>query len=439
MSPIDIQQPFLVGGIQSTNFFNGRLLSGQDLRNEQAAAQEARMRMGRAIGEGVAYGLQVSAAPGSNPNNPTLTVTPGLAVNRSGHTLALTSQVDVSLVRSSNSSGQGSATAAATPQRGQATSSFGQCRFPPGGTYVAGAGLYLLTIAPAEVPVGSAPVSGLGNVIALCGTDYNLAGVQFRLIPFSMRSGLAPTRSLRNRMAHECFGTTDNRLASLLSDPFSPQTRNYGLMDDLRATGALTPCDVPLAVVYWAATQGLPFVDMWSVRRRITGSEWTERWGPLVGDRRLSEAEAMFLQFEDHIAQMRLNEPDLRAISARTHFDYLPPVGLLPVGGEGTTGGFDLRRFFGGRGSVELGMLNGNALRGLLHEALYYEPIPMNDPTAEQEKIQLYLIWENVRAAEANPNTQLTLVFAAYGIPYRGVARYGYAQRDLSRFARTIR
>lgn len=439
MSPINIQEPFLVGGLQYTNFFNGRVLSGQDLSSMQVAAQEASKRLGRATGEGVAYGMQVTM-PNESPTNPVLRIAPGLSVNRSGHALSLSTEVELSLMRSSGTQGS---QAVQQAQAGRGTSSFDRCQFPEGGNYVAGSGLYLLTIAPAEVPVGSAPVSGPNNVIAPCNTDYSLEGIQFRLIPFALRrGGLAPVSSLRNRMAHECFGTADTRLTSPVSDPFGTHATAYGLLDDLRSTGALTNCDVPLAVVYWTAVpsaQNRAFVDMWSVRRLITRGGWNDRWGSLVGDRRESEAEAIFLQFEEHIAKMRTSEPDLATIVGKDHFDYLPPAGIIPVSEQGTTGGFDTRRFFGDRASTELGMLNGNTLRALLHEAYYYEPIPLNDPAAEQERIQLYLIWENVQAHDSRPQTQLALVFAAYGLPYRGVARFGYAQRDLSRFARRVR
>ncbi len=59
-SQISLQQPILDGGIRSINFFNGRLLSARDLTREQSANREADRRLGQAIGEGIAYGLEVS-------------------------------------------------------------------------------------------------------------------------------------------------------------------------------------------------------------------------------------------------------------------------------------------------------------------------------------------------------------------------------------------
>ena len=49
------------------------------------------------------------------------------------------------------------------------------------GTYSAGAGAFLLTIAPAKRGEGRAKVSGLGNEDAGCNIAFSIHGVQFRL------------------------------------------------------------------------------------------------------------------------------------------------------------------------------------------------------------------------------------------------------------------
>ena len=59
-SSIDLQQPIIDGGIRSINFFNGRMLTARDLTREQSANREVTRRLGQAVGEGVAYGLEVS-------------------------------------------------------------------------------------------------------------------------------------------------------------------------------------------------------------------------------------------------------------------------------------------------------------------------------------------------------------------------------------------
>src|SRR5262249_37818078 len=146
-----LTEAILDGGIRSINFFNGRLLSGEDLRQEQLAYHEGHRRLGQAIGSGIASGLEVSEALGvSTKAAPVVTVTPGLAINRHGEALALPTRTDVSLVRSVSPS---------TPTT-TLTASFTPCDVGPSGSYVAGTGVYLLTIAPAVGSEGRAPVSG---------------------------------------------------------------------------------------------------------------------------------------------------------------------------------------------------------------------------------------------------------------------------------------
>ena len=50
-------------GVASTNYFNGRTLAAEDLTADQAARRQQIAQVGRAVGAGVAYGLQVYQAP----------------------------------------------------------------------------------------------------------------------------------------------------------------------------------------------------------------------------------------------------------------------------------------------------------------------------------------------------------------------------------------
>src|SRR4051812_48149119 len=105
MATIQLGTGILDNGIRSVNFFNGRLLSGEDLSQEQTANRTARRYLGQAVGEGVAYGLEVSQSQGvSTPSMPVVTVQPGLAVNRNGQTLALTQSIDLALAAGGGSS-----------------------------------------------------------------------------------------------------------------------------------------------------------------------------------------------------------------------------------------------------------------------------------------------------------------------------------------------
>jgi hypothetical protein len=228
-----------------------------------------------------------------------------------------------------------------------------------------------------------------------------------------------------------------------VTDPFGAPSAGIGLLDQMRAAGLVSECEVPLAVLYWTATSGLLFIDMWSVRRRIRRGA-ASRKPPLVeGDRRVSEAEAVLMQFEDH-AESLLNGPAaLGSIRADDYFLFLPAAGMVEVTGNGiaavTTSnelsGFDLSTFFGAHAPKDIATTNGNLLRELFQDAIYHEPIEL----ATAGKIQLYLVWENLQSVNApGSNTALACVFADASLRYRGVARFGTAKWSVSRFASRV-
>jgi hypothetical protein len=75
--------------------------------------------------------------------------------------------------------------------------------------------------------------------------------------------------------------------------------------------------------------------------------------------------------------------------------------------------------------------LDGAALRSLFRHAVDYDPIPV----AEAAKLQLYVTFENLRAVAAGQSAQIALVFATRLLPFRGAARFNYAQFESGRFA----
>jgi len=427
---IKLQEPILDSGISSINYFTGRLLTASDLSREKAANREADRRLGRALGEGVAYGLEVRPSPESKIDTPVLQIEPGLSVNRAGQTLSLRNRTDLTLVRQAEAGASGS-------------SLFTECQPIQTGTYIAGQGVYLLTIAPAERREGRALVSGLGNEAASCNTDTIIESVQFRLIQidsFLDQNELQDERLLRNRLAYRCFGATQTR--AFPGNPFSPPLDRYGLLDELRKN-VLTDCDAPLAVIYWTLSGGIEFVDMWAVRRGLTSRERDRRWQWLTSDRRLSEAEAEILQFEDQIRDILDTESGVDGVVATDRFELLPPVGWLPIktpaglmtiNNSSASSGFSTQVFFGTRASRELALLDAAQWRSLFHDALCCEAVDLRG----KERLQLYLIWENVQAVERGAATQLTLAFASPALPYRGVARFGYAKWDLSRVTPSV-
>src|SRR5205085_5030053 len=166
------------GGIRNANFFNGRLLSAEDLQAEQAANRRQHQQLGRAAGAGIVTGLEVRLTPGVTP--PTeVTVSAGLALNRRGQPLALSQDVDVALVPAPEPATAGAGL-------------FGDCEPPQ--PVLTGAGVYLLAISPASAFDGRVPatsLTGLGTFAcgrggaapaAGCGAAYAVEGVQFRFV-----------------------------------------------------------------------------------------------------------------------------------------------------------------------------------------------------------------------------------------------------------------
>jgi hypothetical protein len=420
--PAPLEHALVEGGLRSVNFFNGRLLSAEDLRSEQAYQDTARRRLARMLGEGVAYGLEVSEAAGSSSSRPLVTVQAGIAITRAGSTLELPGATDVSLVRESTANGT-------TPGAG-----FEPCSASLPGTYAAGAGIYLLVLAPAQASRGRAPVSGLGNVEAACNTDAAIQGVQFQLLHAETGLDLTDADLVRNRLAHLCFGTDDPRRHLAAFEPLGPPPGGYGLLDDLRRI-CLGPDQVPLSALLWNADCGIQFLDLWSVRRRLTAPDPAARGPAFVDQRRASESEAMFLQFQAQVRDLSAPARAPADLVAADHFDYLPPLGLLPLAHDGVPG-FDAARFFGDQASLEVAVTDAALVRSLAHESIHHEPIPVGPGGG---KIQLYQVYENLLAVAAGQTRQSVLLFASAALPYQGIARFQLAQWDRSRFAAIVR
>jgi hypothetical protein len=457
VSAVNLLSPVLDGGVQNVNFVNGRVLTADDLTAERRANLLRQRLLGQCVGDGVDFGLSVKVSPASVAfGQQVVTVTAGVALNRNGEVLQLASDTAVTL--------------ATPPQAGPANAGLFEPCAPPQ-TELTNPGIYVLTIMPASGFQGQVPVVQLnsGQVATSCNSAFATAGVQFRMPPVSLdtagsslqnalfqlanqiqsqlvnnasQASVAPALSqLRNGLAYACFGT--EQVEQYAVDPLSflSQTMpfsSYGLVDQARGAGLLTDCEVPLALLYWTPA-GVQFLDMWSVRRRITREPVTRKLPLLEGDRRVSESEAMLLQFEDQVQSLLAATTGLNAISVDSYFLFLPPVGMVAVTGNGiravTTStplaGFDLGTFFGAHASQEVATTDGALLRDLFQDALYHEPIQL----ATAGKIQLYLVWENLLAVNGGGSEALAVVFADGSLRYRGIARFGKARFGSSRFA----
>jgi hypothetical protein len=170
------------------------------------------------------------------------------------------------------------------------------------------------------------------------------------------------------------------------------------------------------------------------VRRRIVAPAADDSWPLLVDDRARAESEALFLEFQEHVEDLTTSVGNLQSLAASDRFEFLPAVGILPIIGTGSTRGFNVDVFFGGQTPTHAEMTDASILRPLLNEGLLHEPIAVDG----KERIQLYLLWENVQAVRDGTVGQLAVVFAKDTVPYRGIARFGDAYWKFSRFAETV-
>jgi hypothetical protein len=451
MERIELLEPFFRDGILNTNFFNGRLLSAEDLRTEQEAARERASQLGRSVGAGIAAGLRVKgvavAAPVGDPARAVVRVSAGLGLNRAGQLLSLPAETEVALLRS----GDG---ADADPDAGL----FAACQPPTTSSVVAGAGAYVLTVRPASGYAGRAPASGLGGEPLSgpgCGSRYAVEGVRFKLVELNTadnvlvdaeaakrmsglakKNDLASRSLLRNELAHACFGTS--RLDRFAAAPFSLEDNPsksppvYGALDALYSSEHLDSCDLPLALVRWSQA-GIDFVDEWAVRRRVTRAHALNRWSHLADDRRQAEGEAAFQQFQDQLAWLLGASQSPQALAARDHFKYLPAAGFVPLApspAAKSSSGFSLKQFFAGLTARAPVFADGARLAPLVRGAAAYAPID----TEGGEFVWLYRVVQNARSRAAGSGAREYVAYASGHVPWIGEARFDLARWDYANY-----
>jgi hypothetical protein len=316
------------------------------------------------------------------------------------------------------------------------------------------------------------PVSGLGGEIKGpkgCGRRDTIDGVQFRVIELSLEilGKLSPEllgdltdlinktedvgtpdpryiSKLRNLVAHACFRTP--AINGFARDPFS-SGHISGVPDSLRSEmSILGDCEAPLALIY-LTSQGIQFVDMWSVRRRLTPGSASTAWPLFAGERRLAEAEAVFLQFQDQIKEMN-GQSKLTRFKALDYFRYLPSCGIIPITSDfvkkymadnkskvsiatDKQKGFAPATFFQGMTCRDPVFIEGAKLHTLLHESLYYPPVDLNS----KEMLWLYFVRENIESVAKQNQDNPYLLFTTGHMPYKGNARFDSARWDYSNYA----
>lgn len=367
----DLLEPVVDDGVRLTHFFNGRVLTAEDLKREQDALRGRHRGLAGALGEGVVHGMEVTvgtrtlSSPPSGADTlvvsgPTVSITPGLAFNLDGDPVALPQRVELRLTPG-------------TPAQDAAAGLFAACTSASAQISLTNAGFYLLSARPAAAfsrERAAAVDHASDGVGAACGSRFTQEGASFSLVPIPLPSptaqvplsgvlstlltavnndvertrrsdttdaDLAPRLArglskLRSAMAYWCmgWGRHDARVAALAVGGASPGPLTP--IDALRQAGQLSACDVPLAVLFVSRRQ-LEFVDMWSVRRVPSPLGEQTVFGIATGALPRSESAAMFLQFRDHASMFFGSSPVAapRTVVASEWFVYLPPVGIIPV------------------------------------------------------------------------------------------------------------
>lgn len=411
------------GGVRSINFFNGRLLTGEDLTDEQGANLTRQGRLGQILGAGVVGGLQIAPVAGQLA----VTVSAGTAVNTAGQTLRLDAPIVLSL----------RAESAVNPVLVGPVKDFRDAEPLEKGLEDAGDGVYLLTVAPAGTVEERVPTYGLGNLTAPCAARYRVDALQFRFFSLVAAVGELPSARLRSLVAAYAFGVT--AAPDFVTDPFSNPAPAPRLLD--RLPGKIPPDDVPLAIFRWTAADGITFLDPWTVRRRLAGPPDELLWSPALGPRALAEAEAMFFQFQDQITDLAASTPE--SIVAADHLAYLPPAGVLPLAGTPGFSGFVPATFFQGLTIRDPIFIEGARVPALLREALRYPPTLLPDRTKipvvvpDPTMIWIYHVRENAYRADghAGARVQPYAVFTSGQVPYAGEARFDVGRWDYATFS----
>lgn len=287
-----LNQVIAVDGEPRSFFFNGRLLSAEDLTREQAARDGAERRLARLIGCGVAEGLTVTAGAGS-----VLHIAAGLGVTPSGAVIDI-GNLDLDLSSAGKNSGfSGFGNCAAGLAEGQPV-----------------AGVYLLTLTPDWAGQGRAATL-LGEVGA-CNRRTEQPAVRARLVEVQLPSGLG-TASLRNELAVALLSPGEG-----LADV--PDGGRVGWWMRQRIAGGaaaagLTADELPLALLQIDAKAVPLWIDTDSVRRRLApppgeagDAMWPDSW--------TVEMQAFAAQF---IAEL------MEAKATAAAFVWLPPT--LPL------------------------------------------------------------------------------------------------------------
>jgi hypothetical protein len=396
----------------NVHFFEGRLLTALDLREQQITNRTRREMLGRAIRTGIVEGLEVSEVQSGSPDtSPVVQVAKGVALNPLGQLLVLNDAQQLTLSEVGESSDDDTGVFQACDPR-TSTATF------------VGFGVYVLVISPVSGYTEYAPMIELGDegVAKGCGRRYALEGVQFRLVELPLQNypdisdaqttlNAATTATiqrqalsrLRSIVAHAFLSSaaTAQQRAQLYAEGATVFAPSNAALEELTALGLLDDCDVPLAVLFWDS-ESLRFVDNWAVRRLARWVLPPESCSlfPAAGLERL-------LQFQAHIAQLLIDLVGAASADVEDYFRYLPPAGYFPVQGGGSNAGFSASGFMQTYFDQIAGELTAGQLTRLLNESFAFESVDLD----AEPYLQLFNLRQNSEALASGEASQRVRVF----------------------------
>ena len=364
---------------------------------------------------------------GADGTPPVVKVSPGIAINARGQILEVESEAESISVELSRSE----------PEDEFNEDIFKACAGPPDTKQVPnGAGMYLLVIGPAAVYQEFAPKSGLlaAGDQPECGRRYVTEGIQFRLVEVgaslfanvpddiklsvdSLLFGSTPAKvgepgrlsKLQNIFAHLCYDSdyySNGAIDVVENNADLVWSFNRGILRELFAAGnGLSDCDVPIAAIYWTEG-GIAFLDDWSVRRPL----------PDLNLRRLQFKSLVFAsmqQFQDQLGKLE----DVSNLRLADYFQYLPPVGRIPVqdSSYSSADGVRLSQFFGSRYSRLPAVINASQVPALIELSSSYPPLQLT----QVGHVNIFLVKENVENLLSGDEGQLYAYFTIPEVGYR--------------------
>lgn len=408
-SSTPLNTPILEGGLERIPFFNGRVLTAEDLQTEQHGNAEERRRLGRGLGTGVLEGLSVRRRSGDPPT--TVAVESGLGLAPSGRTVELPQRTIVSVVSE-----------AKRTQTAGTTGQFEDCS-TQNATVTSGTGAYLFVLKPASDTEGRVPRTRLGNsgAAGACGAQYRREGARLQLVPLNVVEEQSGSTSLADEVkrradavqrareegeapGRETTSMLRNLWAHVLLRGSTASLDSVGTGRRIRAFGGGTVGDdaVPLALLYWAVDR-IEFVDPWAVRTVVRPPTDTERATARSG-RRVER----LLQFVDHLREVIATHPNPRRIRLDDYVRFVPAAAMIPAFDLDAPRGVDPTRVLQRYSRGTVGEKRPGALSTLLHQSLSAPPVDL----AAQPNLLRFRERSASDTAPSNLFHRPTLVFA---------------------------